>query len=141
MTQKSELYTPSPTAIHHIDLLIDAMIRVFLSGTARVRSVMSQPHSQKLKANATSPTEYLRGKGTTDECAELFKDYKKCLTVGFPSSCLTWPPVSDLSTPDRIERPRHRQDAGGGSRRSQRERYTEHAEEMKCVLLTRHRRV
>ncbi|KUJ10678.1 uncharacterized protein LY89DRAFT_626182 [Mollisia scopiformis] len=23
---------------------------------------------------------YLRGKGTTDECAALFKDYKRCLT-------------------------------------------------------------
>ncbi|PSS09065.1 hypothetical protein M430DRAFT_127926 [Amorphotheca resinae ATCC 22711] len=23
---------------------------------------------------------YLRGKGTEDECAALFKDYKKCLT-------------------------------------------------------------
>ncbi|KAI6708435.1 phosphatidylinositol N-acetylglucosaminyltransferase subunit GPI1 [Diplocarpon mali] len=25
--------------------------------------------------------EYLRGQGTTDECASLFKDYKKCLTA------------------------------------------------------------
>lgn len=25
--------------------------------------------------------EYLRGKGTTDECAPLFKEYKQCLTV------------------------------------------------------------
>ncbi|KAK6582655.1 hypothetical protein PZA11_005063 [Diplocarpon coronariae] len=24
---------------------------------------------------------YLRGQGTTDECASLFKDYKKCLTA------------------------------------------------------------
>ncbi|KAK2628930.1 hypothetical protein QTJ16_002033 [Diplocarpon rosae] len=24
---------------------------------------------------------YLRGQGTTDECAPLFKDYKKCLTA------------------------------------------------------------
>ncbi|TVY15083.1 Mitochondrial distribution and morphology protein 35 [Lachnellula arida] len=26
------------------------------------------------------PAEYLRGKGKTDECSALFKDYKHCLT-------------------------------------------------------------
>jgi hypothetical protein len=28
--------------------------------------------------------EYLRGKGTTNECDPLFKDYKACLTVSMP---------------------------------------------------------
>ena len=32
--------------------------------------------------------EYLRGEGSTDECAELFKEYKSCLNVGFCLSSL-----------------------------------------------------
>ncbi|PBP19709.1 putative TP53-regulated inhibitor of apoptosis 1, partial [Diplocarpon rosae] len=36
------------------------------------------PHLDELHSHVL---EYLRGQGTTDECAPLFKDYKKCLTA------------------------------------------------------------
>ncbi len=52
------------------------MIRAFSSGTVKVRN--SPP---ELGVLTDLLGEYLRGKGTTDECAPLFKDYKACLAV------------------------------------------------------------
>jgi hypothetical protein len=53
------------------------MIPVSSSGTQKVRFI------PRLDSFAThSVLEYLRGKSSPDECADLFKDYKSCLTVG-----------------------------------------------------------
>jgi len=53
-------------------------------------------------------SEYLRGKGTEDECAPLFASYKTCLTVRHFSRVLS---SADLEV-GCIERAWYRQDAG-----------------------------
>jgi hypothetical protein len=65
--------------VHHspdIDLALGVMIPVFSSGIAKV---CYSAHVGDGKADV--PPEYLRGKGTANECDPLFKDYKACLTV------------------------------------------------------------
>ena len=43
-----------------------------------------------LRLTGLKKKEYLRGEGSTDECAELFKEYKSCLNVGLCSLSLCY---------------------------------------------------
>lgn len=63
------------------DLLPDGMTPAFSNGTVKVSSAILHDVST---STLTQAAEYLRGQGGTNEnneCAAMFKEYQKCLTV------------------------------------------------------------